>query len=83
VECVACVRGISRMIAKLVSPTTTLTALANEWRQLMRAAEEPGVSDATRRALIERADAVLDRLVETPTNAGAVLVAELLFRPLP
>jgi len=66
------------MIAKPVAPG--ITALANEWRQLMRAAREPGICDADSRALIERADAVLDRLASTPTNTDAVRVAEILFR---
>ena len=61
----------------------TAGALANEWRQLMGAAQAPSTSDTDRRMLIEQADEVLDRLASTPTNTNAALVAELLFRPLP
>lgn len=68
--------------AKSVARSITLAALANEWRLLMRAAREPSISDADSRALIEQADALLERLVETPTNTDAARVAELLFRPL-
>jgi hypothetical protein len=71
------------MITKPVAPSITLAGLANEWRQLMRAAREPGVSETDSRALMEQADAVLDRLAVTPTNTEAIAVAELLFRPLP
>jgi len=49
----------------------------------MRAAREPGISDTDSRVLIEQADALLERLVETATNTDAALVAEVLFRPLP
>ena len=69
------------MMTKPVEPSVTLAALANEWRQLMRAAQQPGISEADSRALIEQADEVLDRLVETPTNAGVARVAQILFRP--
>jgi hypothetical protein len=65
------------------APEVTPAALADEWRQLMRSAEEPDVSDAESRALIDRADQVLSRLVETPTNIEAAKVSELLFRPVP
>ena len=66
------------MVAEPVEPSSTVTALANEWQQLLRAAREPGICGADSQALIERADAALDRLAATPTNTDAVRVAELL-----
>jgi hypothetical protein len=55
----------------------TATALANEWRQLMGAAQAPSTSETDRRSLIERADEVLDCLAATPTNTDAARVAEM------
>ena len=63
-------------------PEATPGTLATTWLYLMRAAEEPGTSDAESKALIARADAVLDRLAATPANTEAGLVAEILFRPV-
>jgi hypothetical protein len=60
----------------------TPAALAAAWCQLIRASKEPGISDAESQALVERADAILDRLAETPTNAEAALAAGILFRNL-
>lgn len=71
------------MAAQPITPDITLAALAGEWRQLMCAAQARAISDADRRALTERADEVLARLVETPINTDVVLAAEILFRPLP
>jgi len=48
----------------------------------MRAAEEPGIPHQDSKALIERADVLLDRLAETPTNAEAAMVANILFGKL-
>ncbi len=60
-------------------PEATPAALADAWWQLVRAAEEPGISKEDSEALIGRADAVLDRLAETLPNAKATLVADILF----
>jgi hypothetical protein len=57
------------MLSTPVGSGFTLADLVNEWRQLMRAAQEPGISDTDRRALSYRADEVLNRLAETPTSA--------------
>jgi hypothetical protein len=56
------------MAAKPLAPSITLAAVADEWRQLMRAAQEPGIAEAESRALIEQADAVLGRLVGGTTS---------------
>ena len=57
----------------------TPAALATAWCQLMGAADEAGISDAQSEALIERADAVLDRLAETPANTEAALAVRANF----
>jgi hypothetical protein len=56
--------------------------LACEWRQLMCAAEETGISGADSAALIERADSLLGRLAEIPANEHALRAAEIVFRHL-
>ena len=68
------------MTGELTEPEKTPAALAATWRKLMRAAEELGISDIDRRALVDRADAVLDSLATTPANTDAALVAAILFR---
>lgn len=66
------------MTGKPIAPKATSTALAVEWWQLMRAAEEPGISDTDSKALIRRADAMLDRLAEIPAASAAALAAKVL-----
>ena len=48
----------------------------------MLAAEEPGMSEEDSEALVEQADAVLDRLAKTPANTEATLAADILFGKL-
>ncbi len=48
----------------------------------MLAAEQPGVSKEDGKALVEQADAVLDRLAKTRDNPGATPVADVLFGKL-
>ena len=48
----------------------------------MLAAKELGISKEDAEALVERADAVLDRLAKTPDNTEATLVADVLFGKL-
>ena len=56
----------------------TPAALAVAWRELVLAAEEPGMSKEDSEALVERADVVLDRMAETPAVTAAALAAKLL-----
>jgi hypothetical protein len=67
------------MSGKPAEPEITPLALADQWRHVMRAAQRPGISDTDSATLIERADALLDRLAEMPTNTGVVRAAEILF----
>ena len=62
------------------TPDLTPRTLAAEWRQLMRAAEEPGISNEESEALLARADALLGRLAGMTANTDAAIAAEILFR---
>ena len=76
-------RSCERRLGMASTPVAcgiALPALAAEWRQLTRAAQEAGISDADRNVLIERADALLERLAEMSANTEALQVAETLIR---
>jgi hypothetical protein len=64
-------------------PDLTPSALAAEWRQLMRAAENPAISREESETLLARADALLGRLAEGAANTDAAIAAEILFRGSP
>ena len=59
-------------------PEATPAAFAVDWWQFVRAAEGAGIPDEDSKALIERADAVLDRLAEIPASTAADLAAKIL-----
>jgi hypothetical protein len=56
--------------------------LAAAWVHLTRTAEDPGLSAADKKVLVERADAVLDELAAAPENTEVSLAAEILFREI-
>ncbi len=66
------------MTDKPIPPEAVPATLAAAWWQIMRAAEEPGIPCADREALIEQADAMLDRLADTQGATAAALAAKIL-----
>jgi hypothetical protein len=66
------------MTGEPLAPETSPATLAAAWWELIRAAEEPKISATDSEALIGQADALLDRLAETPATTAAALAAKVL-----
>lgn len=66
------------MTGEPLAPETSTAAFAAAWWELIRAAEEPNISAKLCEALIGQADAMLDRLAETPATTAGALAAKVL-----